>query len=70
MAGIEAPWVGKTPEEWHEMTTGEKEYSFTITMTGTISMFGADVNDAKERVKEMLNMDLLAYIDDVEIEQE
>lgn len=70
MAGIQAPWVGKTPEEWREMTTGEKEYSFIIKMTGTISIFGADLNDAKERVKEMLNVDLLDYIDDVEIEQE
>ena len=66
MAGIEAPWVGKTPEEY----AGKKEYNFIITMTGTISMFGADLNDAKERVKEMSNMDLLDYIDDVEIEQE
>lgn len=64
MAGIEAPWVGKTPEEF----AGQKEFVFKITMTGEISMFGADLNDAKERVKEMSNLDLLDYIDDVKIE--
>lgn len=64
MAGIQAPWVGKTPEEF----AGQKEFVFKITMTGEISMFGADLNDAKERVKEMSNLDLLDYIDDVEIE--
>lgn len=70
MAGIEAPWVGKTPEEWHEMTTGEKEYTLTISMRGTISLFATDLEDAKEKVTDMTKTDLIDYIEEIEVENE
>lgn len=68
MAGIQADWVGKTPEEWHEMTTGEKEYTVKITMSGEITLFAKDREDAINEAKELSNIDLLDYVDDVEFE--
>lgn len=70
MAGIQAPWVGKTPEEWHEKTTGEKEYSFTFTLKGSISVYAKDLENAFEKAGEMSSLDLLDYVDDVEFEEE
>lgn len=70
MAGIEASWVGKTPEEWHEMTTGEKEYTLKFTMTGEITIFGKDIEGAIENAKYLSNSNLLDYVDDVEFEQD
>ena len=66
--GIQADWVGKTPEEWHEMTTGEKEFTVKFTMSGEITVFAKDGEDAIEKAKEFSNIDLLDYVDDVEFE--
>lgn len=68
MAGIEAPWVGKTPEEYHEMTTGEKEYTVNFIVTGEITVFAKTKEKAIEKVKEFSNIDLLDYVDDVNFE--
>ena len=68
MVGIQADWVDKTPEEWHEMTTGEKEYTVKITMTGEITLFAKDYNEAKEKVSEMCQIDLIEYIEDVDVD--
>lgn len=68
MAGIQVPWVGKTPEEWHEMTTGEKEFTVKFTMSGEITLFAKDREDAIDKAKELSNIDLLDYVDDVEFE--
>lgn len=68
MAGIQAPWVGKTPEEWHEMITGEKEFTVKFTMSGEITLFAKDIEEAIDKAKELTNIDLLDYVDDVEFE--
>lgn len=67
---IQADYVGLTPEEYHEQTTGEKEYTLTISMTGTISLFATDLEDAKEKVINMAKTDLIDYIEEIEVENE
>lgn len=62
--GIQADWVGKTPEEY----AGEKEFTFTITMTGEISIYSKTKEQALEIVENMTNRDLLDYVDDTKIE--
>ena len=62
--GIQADWVGKTPEEY----AGEKEFTFTITMTGEISIYAKTKEQALEIVENMTNRDLLDYVDDIGIE--
>ena len=66
MAGIEAPWVGSTPEEYND----ETEYNFTVTLKAAISVYGKDLYDALEKVEEMSNLELLDYIKEKEIAQE
>lgn len=66
--GIQADWVGKTPEEWHETITGEKEFTVKFTMSGEITVFAKDKEDAIDKAKELSNIDLLDYVDDVEFE--
>lgn len=66
MAGIEAPWVGKTPEEY----AGEKEYNFIFTLKGSISVYATDLAEAFEKAEEISNIDLLKYVDEKEFEQD
>lgn len=66
MAGIESPWVGRTPEEYND----ETEYNFTVTLKATISVYAKDLENAFEKAEEMSNLDLLDYVDDVEFEEE
>ena len=68
MAGIEAPYVGKTPEEYHEMITGEKEFTVKFTISGEITVFAKDREDAIEKAKDISTIDLFDYVDDVEFE--
>lgn len=62
--GIQADWVGKTPEEY----AGEKEFTFTITMTGKISIYAKTKEQAVEIVNDMTNFDLLEYVEETKIE--
>lgn len=64
--GIQADWVGKTPEEYR----GEKEYTFTFTLKGSISVCAKNLTRAFEKAEELSNIDLLSYVDEKEIEQE
>ena len=68
MAGIEAQYVGKTPEEYHEMITGEKEFTVKFTISGEITVFAKDREDAIEKAKDISTIDLFDYVDDVEFE--
>ena len=64
--GIEAPWVGCTPEEYES----ESEYNFTVVLKAAISVYGKDLYDALKKVEEMSNLELLDYIEETEIVQE
>lgn len=62
--GIQADWVGKTPEEY----AGKKEFTFTITMTGEISIYAKTKEQAVEIVNDMTNLDLLEHVEETKIE--
>ena len=62
--GIQADWVGKTPEEY----AGKKEFTFTITMTGKISIYAKTKEQAVEIVNNMTNFDLLEHVEETKIE--
>ena len=57
MAGIEAPWVGKTPEEYYK----QKTFDVTVTIVCTVTVIADDKYDAKDIVKDMDNEELLEW---------
>ena len=58
--GLEAPWVGKTPEEYR----GQKEFEVTVTIVCKVTVTADDKYDAKDIVKDMDNEELLKWEDD------
>jgi hypothetical protein len=66
---LEAPWVGKTPEEYHEMVTGEKEYTVYFSMKGSICIMANSREEAEEKVlSEFSNRELLDYVDETVVD--
>lgn len=66
---LEASWVGKTPEEYHEMTTGEKEHIVYFSMKGSISISAKNKEEAEEKfLSEFSNLELLDYVDETEVD--
>ena len=61
--GIQADWVEKTPEEY----AGEKEFTVKFTMSGEITLFAKDREDAIDKAKELSNIDLLDCVDDIDL---
>lgn len=65
---IQAPWVGKTPEEYHEEITNEKQYYVTFIMRGEMPVMALNYEDAKQKVKDISKSDLADFADDIEVE--
>lgn len=66
---LEASWVGRTPEEYQEMTTGEKEYTVYFSMQGSVTVFAKNREAAEEKLlSEFTNTELLDYVDDVVVD--
>ena len=61
---MEASWVGRTPEEF----SNQKEFTISFTMTGSVSVYARDSEEAREIVREMSNIDLLDSVEETEIE--
>ena len=61
---IQAPWVGKTPEEYR----GEKEYTILFTLQGSITISAIDKEDAREQFKEMSYRELAGFVEDKQID--
>lgn len=61
---IQAPWVGKSPEEYHEETTNQKQFDIEFTMQGTISIFASSKEEALEQAKTISKLDLLDYVEE------
>lgn len=67
---LEAPWVGRTPEEDHYRETGEKEYTVYFTMRGSITVYATDCEGAEEQVKNFIpNRELVDYVDEIEVDE-
>ena len=65
---LEAPWVGKTPEEDHYRETGDKEYPVYFTMQGSVTIYARDEEDAEDQVKNHIpNVELAAHVDEIEV---
>lgn len=62
MAGIQADWVGKTPEEYY----GEKEYKVEFTLTGTTTVYARSKEEAIEKAYEISVTDLIDDVEDKE----
>ena len=62
---LEAPWVGKTPEEYRD----ETEYTINFTMQGSITICARDKEQAKEIFRDMSRNELADYTEDVEIDE-
>ena len=66
---LEAWWVGKTPEECHKMTTGEEAYTVYFTMTGSVTVYARDKEEAEEKLKsDFSHSELAGYVDEVEVD--
>ena len=60
MIGLEAPWVGKSKEEYNN----EREYEFPFTMCGTVIIYAQNYEDALDRLREMSELELLDYVEE------
>ena len=65
---MQAPWVGKSPEEYHEETTNQKQFDIEFTMQGTISIFALSREEALEEIKTISALDLLDYVEETSFE--
>lgn len=67
---LEAPWVGRTPEEDHYSETGEKEYTVYFTMRGSITVYAKGSEEAEDQVKNFIpNGELVDYVDEIEVDE-
>ena len=62
---LEAPYVGKTPEECNH----EKEYIVYFTLRGSVTIYAQDKEDAKEQFKWLDKFDLLDNVEEREIDE-
>ena len=62
---LEAPYVGKTPEECNH----EKEYTVYFTLRGSVTIYAQDKEDAKEQFKWLDKFDLLDNVEEREIDE-
>ena len=63
---LQAPWVGKTPEEYDNPDC--KEYVIDFVMKGRITILAKDKHDAMEQYHDMSYTELIDFImfDDIE----
>ena len=67
---LEADYVGKTPEEYRQMITGEKEYTVYFSMKGSITIEARNREEAEEIfLANYSNIDLIDYIDETEVDE-
>ena len=62
---LEAPYVGKTPEECNH----EKEYTVYFTLKGSVTIYAQDAADAREQFKRISIIDLLDDVEEKEIDE-
>ena len=61
--GIQAPWVGKTKEEYYGDKT--KTYTFRFSLKGEVEVDALDREEAIEILKDMSFSELLDWITEV-----
>ena len=62
---LEAPWVGRTPEEYR----GEKEFDVNFSMKGTITIEARNREEAEEIfLANYSAIDLVDCVDEIEVE--
>lgn len=64
---LQAPWVGKTPEEYNHPNC--KEYEISFTLSGKITILAKDYDDAVDQYQDMSYSELLDFIGDDTIEE-
>ena len=64
---IEAPWVGKTPEECNH--PDKREYTVYFTIQGSVTVMATSMEDAKEQVEDMSYLDLVSDMEEIEIDE-
>ena len=63
---LEAPWVGKTPEEYR----GVKEFEVSFVMRGKVTITAKTEEEARELFEtEYPNFELADYVEETEIEE-
>lgn len=62
MLGLEAPWVGKSKEEYNN----EREYEFSFTMYGTAVIYAKSREEALDIYHDLTKSELLDYVEEIE----